>query len=466
MINNNSNIKFSSKVYGCQMNVYDSEKIRSALISRGWTEVAYDDDNKSNADLVIITGCSVRAKAEQKVWSEIGRYVMLKNPPVVALTGCIAQSLGKKALSRFPWVKLVAGPRHIGLLPDALERLMTSEINNKIKINLLDDDPREYFNLDTDINSTCRLGKHRAYVTIAHGCDNFCTYCIVPYVRGRFMSRPFNDIMNEIHALVDDGVREITLLGQNVNSYGKDLGVNNLNFASLLKSVARIDGLDLVRFQTSLPQDFTEEIVEVMATEPSVCPSVNLPVQSGSDRVLKLMNRKYTRDEYLAKIEMLRKAVPDVGITTDLIVGFPGETESDFEDSLDILRRVKFDLVHSAAYSERDGTRAATMPDSVPQNVRMERLNKLNALQDAITLEINEGLSGKEYKILVDDADNNINDINSENLAFQGRTPSDKVVILKGTENNRDLDLSGKFVDVKITEISSWCLFGEIIKIY
>lgn len=280
------------------------------------------------------------------------------------------------------------------------------------------------------------------------------------------MSRPFNDIMNEIHALVDDGVREITLLGQNVNSYGKDLGVNNLNFASLLKSVARIDGLDLVRFQTSLPQDFTEEIVEVMATEPSVCPSVNLPVQSGSDRVLKLMNRKYTRDEYLAKIEMLRKAVPDVGITTDLIVGFPGETESDFEDSLDILRRVKFDLVHSAAYSERDGTRAATMPDSVPQNVRMERLNKLNALQDAITLEINEGLSGKEYKILVDDADNNINDINSENLAFQGRTPSDKVVILKGTENNRDLDLSGKFVDVKITEISSWCLFGEIIKIY
>ncbi|MBR1419348.1 MAG: tRNA (N6-isopentenyl adenosine(37)-C2)-methylthiotransferase MiaB, partial [Synergistaceae bacterium] len=386
-------INFCMKVYGCQMNVYDSDKVKNALLLKGWNEIA--PEREEEADLIIITGCSVRAKAEQKVWSELGRYEKFKKRPVLALTGCIAQSLGKKALTRFNWVKLVSGPRHIGLLPDALEKVM---LNNNLKINLLDDNPREFFDLDEV--TIRRDNKYKAYVTIAHGCDNFCTYCIVPYVRGRFLSRKPEDILNEIKILVQDGVREVTLLGQNVNSYGKDLG--DINFAGLLRQVVEVDGLDLIRFVTSLPQDFTREIAEVMASEPKICPSLNLPVQNGSDRILKLMNRKYTRAEYLEKVSMIRSLLPELGLTTDLIVGFPSETEQDFEDSLSILREVKFDMVHSAAYSEREGTPAAVMSGALPQELRLERLTRLNTLQDEITLSINKDLINREYRILAD----------------------------------------------------------------
>lgn len=338
--------RFHMKVYGCQMNVYDSDRVRTALVRRGW-----EDTKEAEADLVVVTGCSIRGKAEQKVWSELGRYADAWSSgrrPVVALTGCIAQSLGRRALSRFPWVRLVSGPRHIGLLPDGLERVM----RDGARVDLLDDDPRDFFDLDEF--TARRENPWRAYVTIAHGCDNFCTYCIVPYVRGRFLSRPAEDILREVRLLVTSGVREVTLLGQNVNSYGKDFS-DGTTFASLLRDVARIDGLDLVRFVTSLPQDFTEDIVEVMAGERTVCPSLNLPIQAGSDRILKLMNRKYTRAEYLEKVRMVRRALPELGLTSDLIVGFPGETEEDFEASVSALEEIRFDLVHTAAYSEHMG---------------------------------------------------------------------------------------------------------------
>ena len=436
------------KVYGCQMNVYDSDKVKNALLLKGWNEIA--PEREEEADLIIITGCSVRAKAEQKVWSELGRYEKFKKRPVLALTGCIAQSLGKKALTRFNWVKLVSGPRHIGLLPDALEKVM---LNNNLKINLLDDNPREFFDLDEV--TIRRDNKYKAYVTIAHGCDNFCTYCIVPYVRGRFLSRKPEDILNEIKILVQDGVREVTLLGQNVNSYGKDLG--DINFAGLLRQVVEVDGLDLIRFVTSLPQDFTREIAEVMASEPKICPSLNLPVQNGSDRILKLMNRKYTRAEYLEKVSMIRSLLPELGLTTDLIVGFPSETEQDFEDSLSILREVKFDMVHSAAYSEREGTPAAVMSGALPQELRLERLTRLNTLQDEITLSINKDLINREYRIL---ADGLAPKQNESKTLLQGRTGTDKVVIFDGKGNK---DLIGNFVNVKITDAESWCLHGELI---
>ena len=428
------------------MNVYDADKVRTVLTFRGWQEVPEEE-----ADLIIVTGCSVRAKAEQKVWSELGRYEnswQKFKRPAVALTGCVAQRLGQKALTRFQWVRLVAGPRHIGLLPNSLEKIMTDE---KIRINLLDTDPREFFNLDFDEgnNAILRENKYKAYVTIAHGCDNFCTYCIVPYVRGRFVSRKPDEIFNEIEFLIKDGVREITLLGQNVNSYGRDI---NLNFAWLLKKVSEFENLKRIRFVTSLPQDFNEDTINVMASEKNVCPSLNLPIQSGSNRILKLMNRKYTREEYFNKVDMTRAKISDLGLTTDLIVGFPGETEEDFNYSLDALRRVKFDLVHSAAYSEREGTPAATMTGALPVELRLERLNKLNALQDEITLEINKNLIGREFEILVDgDAPK------GENL-LQGRTPSDKVVIFKGDKN-----LLGKFINVKITDAEAWTLYGEVL---
>ncbi len=437
--------KFCVKVYGCQMNVYDADRVRTVLSSRGWEEVSEDE-----ADIVMITGCSVRAKAEQKVWSELGLYDVSwqKNQrPLVALTGCIAQRIGEKALNRFPYVRLVAGPRHIGLLPDAIEQIYS---HPKSRINLLDTDPREFhsLNFDSDNITIKRENKYKAYITIAHGCDNFCTYCIVPYVRGRFVSRSPEEIFSEAEMLINDGVKEITLLGQNVNSYGKDIG---LNFAWLLEKIARLNGIKRVRFVTSLPQDFTEDIINVMANEETVCPSLNLPIQSGSDRILKLMNRKYSYSEYLEKINLTRSKIPGLGLTTDLIVGFPGETEEDFEASMNALREIKFDLVHSAAYSERDGTPAATMEGALPVELRLKRLMMLNELQDKITLELNQELTGKIFEVLVDGSAPK-----GENL-LQGRTPSDKVVIFEGSKK-----LLGEFVNVEITSAEAWCLHGSV----
>lgn len=443
------NKKFCVKVYGCQMNVYDADRVRTVLCSRGWEELP--EENQNNADVVMITGCSVRAKAEQKVWSELGLYESLwkkNHKPLIALTGCIAQRLGEKALSRFPYVRLVAGPRHIGMLPNAIEQI---EAHPKSRINLLDTDPREFYALDYDSGNITikRENKYKAYVTIAHGCDNFCTYCIVPYVRGRFVSRKPDDIFAECEMLIKDGVKEITLLGQNVNSYGKDIG---LSFAWLLKNVAQLDGIKRVRFVTSLPQDFNEDIINVMASEKTICPSLNLPIQSGSNHILKLMNRKYTREEYFAKVKKTREKISGLGLTTDLIVGFPGETDEDFNDSMSALEEIRFDLVHSAAYSERDGTPAAIMEGALPVELRLERLNRLNELQDSITLSINQSLQGHVFEILVDDIAPK-----GEGL-LQGRTPSDKVVLFEGKKN-----LIGQFVNVKITQAEAWCLHGELV---
>ena len=433
-------INFTMKVYGCQMNVYDSDKLRTALENRGWTECA----DEARADVVIFTGCSVRDKAEQKVWSELGRYSPSwekHRRPLVAVTGCIAQNIGKKMLTRYPWVRLVSGPRNIGRVPDALESAL-SEINTKGKVMLLDDDPRAFTDIELGEAPYSRLNRWRAFVTIAHGCDNFCTYCIVPYVRGRFLSRRFDEIIKEARMLAEDGVIEITLLGQNVNSYP--------GFSNLLREFAKIDGIELVRFVTSLPQDFSDEIITAMAEEPEICPSINLPIQAGSNEVLKKMNRKYTREEYFALVEKIRARLPDVGITSDLIVGFPGESEEDFLKSMDAINRVRFDQVHTAAYSIREGTAAAGFPGQLPLEVRMERLNRINAVQNQISLEINRKLLGREYRILLDD-----HAPKGEGL-LQGRTPTDKVVLLKGDES-----MLGSFVNVKIVNAENWCLEGE-----
>jgi len=434
------------KVYGCQMNVYDSDRVRTALTRRGWKEVP-----ENEADLVIFTGCSVRGRAEQKVWSELGRYALRwgKNRrPFVALTGCAAQSLGKKVLSRYPWVRLVSGPRHIGLLPDGLEQIMEGGTTL-----LLDEDPRAFHELDEF--SEVRENKYRAYVTIAHGCDNFCTYCIVPHVRGRFLSRPPAEVLREIQALAADGAKDITLLGQNVNSYGSDFHYG-YGFADLLGEVAKT-GVERVRFVTSLPQDFTEKIVDVMANELNVCPSLNLPIQSGSDRVLKLMNRKYTRIEYMEKVRMIRSRLPELGLTSDLIVGFPGETEEDFEDSMSALSEIRFDLVHTAAYSERAGTPAASMPGALPREVRLERLNRINSLQEGIALSINRELIGRRMSVLVDEVAQKGETSDGRPL-LQGRTPTDKVVLLAGAE-----ELLGRVVTAEITEVEIRYLRGKVI---
>jgi tRNA-2-methylthio-N6-dimethylallyladenosine synthase len=261
--------------------------------------------------------------------------------------------------------------------------------------------------------------------------------------------------LREVRSLTESGVKEVTLLGQNVNSYGSDFD-DGYGFAGLLREVARLEGVALVRFVTSLPQDFTEKIARVMAEEPAVCPSLNLPIQSGSDRILKLMNRKYTRAAYMETARMVRSFLPELGLTSDLIVGFPGETERDFEDSLSALSEIRFDLVHTAAYSERAGTPAASMPGALPREVRMERLNRVNALQDSLTLSINQGLVGRRYRVLAEGAAPK----GGEDL-LQGRTPTAKVVLWPGGEHLTELP--GRFVTVEITKAESWCLKGRIV---
>ncbi|MCF4113781.1 MULTISPECIES: tRNA (N6-isopentenyl adenosine(37)-C2)-methylthiotransferase MiaB [Dethiosulfovibrio] len=435
---------FCIKVYGCQMNVYDGDKIRTAMILKGWREVPEID-----ADVVVYVGCSIREKAEHKIWSEMGRYRPAwegKKSPIVCLVGCMAQNVGRDMMKRFPWIRMIAGPRSIGFIPDGLIRAVSGE-----RVDLLDADARE-FN-DLDVVPIKRDNPWKAYVTIAHGCDYFCTYCIVPYVRGRFMSRDSGEILEEIRALVDDGVREISLLGQNVDTYGADFD-RPYRFADLLRDVAETDGVDLIRFMTSYPKDLTADVVSVMAEYPKICPGINLPIQSGSDRILKSMNRHYSLAEYTETVRIIREGLPEVGLTSDLIVGFPGETEEDFMASMEAVRRFRFDLVHTAAYSPRAGTPAAKMEDQLPEEEKFRRLSEINRLQSSIAMEINEATVGRRYRILIDGP------APKGDGLVQGRTMTDKVVICPG-----EASWAGRFAEVEIVRAENWCLHGEISEV-
>lgn len=431
---------FAMKVYGCQMNQYDADKIRTALVSRGNHEVA-----EEKADWIVFVGCSIRDKAEHKVWSELGHYEQRwkkEHLPLVAMTGCIAQNVGIDMSKRYPWIRVVSGPRHIGSLPDALDDALL----NGQKIFLLDDNPRELHELT--YAPLQRTFAWKASVMISHGCDNFCTYCIVPYVRGRFASRKPSEILSEVKQLALSGVKEICLLGQNVDTYGKDL--ENYSFADLLRDTAHVEGIKRVRFMTSYPTDFTEDVVSAIAENTNICPSINLPIQAGSDRILKAMNRRYTIEKYAEVVDVIRKGLPEVGLTSDLIVGFPGETDEDFNLSLNALKRFRFDQVHTAAYSKRNGTPAAVMRNQVPEAVKNQRLNEINRLQTQIALDINKKLVGKSYEVLVDGKA-------LKGDLLQGRSITDKVVLFPG-----DASLIGTFVNIKITSADPWSLKGEL----
>lgn len=436
--------KFAVRIFGCQMNSYDGDRIRTAMVHNGWIETTDDV-----ADVVIFVTCSIREKAEQKVVSEIGRYQVRyrkEESPMIVLVGCMAQRIGRDVARRFPCVKIVSGPRHLGLLPEAL---LVLEKDNK-PVFFMDNNPRELIDLTTP--PTNRENPFKAYVTISYGCDRFCTYCIVPYVRGRLQSRSREEILSEISVLTrDPALSEITLLGQNVDAYGKDIN-DGYSFANLLYDVSRIENIKRLRFATSHPKDFDDDILEVMADNPHICRAINLPVQSGNDRILKMMNRGYTSGRYRELVEKIRTALPDVSLTTDLIVGFPGETEEEFMDSYNLLKDLKFDIVHTAAYSPREGTRAAVMPDQIPEEVKFERLNRLNEMQSGLARNLNEEYEGRIEEILVDGPAPK-----GEGL-LQGRTLTDKVVIIEGGP-----ELIGKLVNVKITRGSHWSLVGDIV---
>jgi len=425
------------------MNSYDGDRIRTSMLHMGWKEVPEED-----ADVVVLVTCSIREKAEQKVASEIGRYdVRFRKTgfPAVALVGCMAQRIGVSISKKFQCVRLVSGPRHLGLVPQGIE----DSLSDGVRRFFMDDDPRALE--DLEVVPTERDNPFKAYVTITYGCDRFCTYCIVPYVRGRLQSRGHNEIIKEIEVLASSGVSEITLLGQNVDAYGKDKK-GEYGFASLLKDVSIIQGIRRLRFATSHPKDFDENILEVMADTPSICRAINLPVQSGSDRILKEMNRGYTRNEYIGLVKRIRSVLPDVSLSTDLIVGFPQETEDDFRDSYDLLKELRFDIVHTAAYSSREGTKAAVMEGQIDNKVKAARLNEINALQSQLARELNEEYVGKTVEILIDGP------APRGEGSLQGRTKTDKVVIVKGSP-----ECMGSYMDVKIIRASHWSLEGEII---
>lgn len=435
--------KFAIRVFGCQMNSYDGDRLRTAMKHKGWEECSDE-----SADVVILVTCSIREKAEQKVASEIGRYDVRyrkNSSPAVVLVGCMAQRIGCDMAKKFSCVRLVSGPRHLGLVPQGIEDVMSDGVQRFF----MDDDPRAL--TDLEVVPTERLNPFKAYVTITYGCDRFCSYCIVPHVRGRLQSRAHEEILNEVKTLVANGVSEITLLGQNVDAYGKDKN-DGYRFSSLLKDVSMVDGIKRLRFATSHPKDFDEDILEVMASTPSICRAINLPVQSGSDRILQEMNRGYTSAQYLALVERIRKVLPDVSLTTDLIVGFPGETDEEFRDSYNLLKNVGFDIVHTAAYSPREGTRAAVMDNQIENRVKAARLNEINDMQSMLARSFNEGYEGRELEILIDGPAPR-----GEGL-LQGRTDTDKVVIVPGSSDD-----IGKFFKVRITRGSHWSLEGEKI---
>ncbi len=437
---------FALVVFGCQMNVYDADRLRTEMIARGWTETSQE-----KATLLLFVTCSIREKAEQKVWSMLGRFENIRDPekgPFLAVVGCMAQRMGESLLRRFPGVFLVAGPRHLGDVPEGVDHYFSQGE----KTLLLDEDPRGLEDLSCP--PLCRPNPWKAFITIAHGCDNFCTYCIVPYVRGRFQSRNPQGILEEARILIDQGVLEITLLGQNVNSYGTDRR-DSWTFARLLRECAALPGLKRLRFATNHPKDLSPEVIAAMAEGgPIICPSLNLPIQSGSDKVLRKMNRGYTVEQYASIIARLREAMPQVGITSDLIVGFPGEEEEDFQASLQALERFRFDLVHTAAYSPRPGTKAAEKEEQVPRKERFRRLHEMNELQRTIALGKNAELLGTLQEVLFDGLAPR-----GEGL-LQGRIPADKVVLVPGHER-----LLGTFGKVRILSGEHWCLRGEMEKI-
>ena len=443
-------MKFHIITFGCQMNVHDSEWLTRALESRGW-EAADEGD----AQVYVLNTCSVREKPEQKVYSELGRiasHLERDDNIFAAVGGCVAQQVGRGFFERFPFVKLVFGSDGVANAPNALERIAEGDDE---RVALLDFvslyEEREAAEVSaSDVSAT-----RKAFVNIMQGCDNFCSYCIVPYTRGRQKSRHPDDVLKECRSLVEAGVRELTLLGQNVNSFGLDKGGVGVSFAQLLRSVSEIDGLDRLRFTTSHPKDIATEVVEAFGELKNLCPSLHLPLQAGSDSVLKAMRRKYSCESYLDIVNRLKAARPDIALTTDLIVGFPGETEEDFQGTLDMVERVGFESSFSFKYSDRPGVAAVNMEPKVDPAEASERLMRLQTMQNNITRNCLNKLVGLETEVLVE---GHSKKQGGDATSWKGRDPSGRIVNFFMKEED---GLVGLMVPVRVTEAKKHSLVGE-----
>jgi tRNA-2-methylthio-N6-dimethylallyladenosine synthase len=421
------------ETYGCQMNEHDSEKMAALLESMGMHAV----DAPDAADVIVINTCSIREKAEHKVYSALGKlkpFKVRKPELVTVVAGCVAQQERERLLKRTPHLDLVLGTHHVSDLPDMIAEIRAGR-QRRLRTDFLQDVPSLHLDAPQKGRSpVC------SYVTIMQGCSNFCAYCVVPYTRGPELSRPSSEIIREVRSLVERGVKEITLLGQNVNAYGKDL-TGDRSFIELLNALDAVRGLERLRFTTSHPRDFTEELADAMATLDTVCEHIHLPLQSGSDRVLIAMGRGYARSEYMEKISILRDRIPDIAITADMIVGFPGETDADFEETVSALKEIRYDQIFSFKYSQRPGTKAETLPDQAPEDVKIERLARVHEVQDAITLDYHLAAVGSIQEVLIEG-------FRPKTGQPFGRTRQNKIVNI---EEGAGLTV-GELVQIRITE--------------
>ncbi|NLW08141.1 MAG: tRNA (N6-isopentenyl adenosine(37)-C2)-methylthiotransferase MiaB [Clostridia bacterium] len=435
---------FKIITYGCQMNQRDSEMMADLLEAAGYEPVA----ELEAADVIILDTCCVREKAENKVYGQLGQLERLKSARpelIITVAGCMVQQPGaaEKIRRQAPYVDLLLGTHNLTELPQLIAEVRETR-QSRVAVQeeagpVREDLPRR------------RARGSQAFVTITYGCNNYCSYCIVPYVRGPERSRQPEDILEEIMELAAQGVTEVTLLGQNVNSYGRDLG-KDIDFAGLLKKVNEVEQLRRIRYMTSHPRDFTPELIKTLAGLEKVCEHVHLPVQAGSNRILELMNRGYSREYYLELVASLRRYIPGVSLTTDLIVGFPGEKEEDFAATLDLVAKVQYDNAFTFMYSPRKGTVAASLPDQLPLEIKKERLKRLMELQNQISLTKNEALVGEEIEVLVEGPSK------TDPTKVSGRTRTNKLVIFPGGP-----ELTGRYVKVKLTKAQTWLLKGELV---
>jgi tRNA-2-methylthio-N6-dimethylallyladenosine synthase len=433
--------KFYIETFGCQMNEFDSERIGYLLETCGYLRT----NDLNSAKVILINTCSVREKADNRLFGHLGNLKSLKinNPDtLICVGGCTAQSLKEKIIKEFPYIDIVFGTKNIKNLPDLIKK--RRQTNKSIC------DTEIIKNYDSEIFNFKRTFKFKAYIPITIGCNNYCSYCIVPQVRGEEMSIPMTLIIKKVENLISEGVCEITLLGQNVNSYGKDLK-NSENFAKLLDILSKIKGLKRIRFMTSHPKDFSKNIISVIKQNSNIMRHIHLPLQAGSNKILKLMNRKYNREDYMNLCHSIRSELPDCSITTDIIVGFPGENEEDFCNTLDLIKNLRFDRAFTFVYSKRKGTVAEKIPDNVTLNIKKQWFKELVELQNLISLEQNKKMVGLKYEVLVEGFSN------KKDGQLKGRLENNTIVNFNG-----DKELVGKFVPVKIKDAKSFYLSGEL----